>query len=54
MTCMWFAMCENEAEYTVRGPIGDGQFGLIPVCGRCVDKLGLEPEGKITSEEVAK
>jgi hypothetical protein len=57
VTCMWFALCDNEAEFAVRGPIGDGQFGLIPVCGRCVEKLGLAPAARVSEifpEEVAR
>jgi hypothetical protein len=39
LPCMWFALCENDAETTRRGPIGDGKFGDIPICHRCNDRV---------------
>ena len=39
--CSWFAGCENAATLASRGPIGDGAFGMIPVCERCATQLGL-------------
>jgi hypothetical protein len=41
MTCRWFALCTNEAVALVRtmfAPEG------VPVCQRCIDKLGLTVE----------
>ena len=37
--CMWFAACENPANGLREGPIGDGQYGPIPICKRCNDRL---------------
>ena len=37
--CMWFALCKNPANGLLRGPIGDGEFGDIPICQRCDDKI---------------
>ena len=37
--CMWFARCTNDANGLRRGPIGNGEFGEIPICKRCDDRL---------------
>lgn len=37
--CMWFAKCTNPANGLRNGPIGNGEFGDIPICKRCDDKL---------------
>lgn len=37
--CQWFALCENDATTTRRGPIGDGKFGPVPICDRCNDRI---------------
>lgn len=39
LVCMWFAWCDNLANGTRRGPTGGGQFGDIPICQRCDDKV---------------
>lgn len=36
--CMWFAKCKNPANGLRRGPVGNGEFGEIPICQRCDDK----------------
>lgn len=33
--CQWFALCANPATGTLRGPIGNGEFGDVPICDRC-------------------
>ena len=40
--CEWFALCPNEATTTVSHPI----LGDVPVCDRCVEKLGLQPTNR--------
>jgi hypothetical protein len=37
--CMWFALCDNDANGLRRGPVGGGKFGEIPICKRCDDKV---------------
>ena len=37
--CMWFAKCENDANGLRQGPIGNGEFGPIPICKRCDDRI---------------
>lgn len=44
MMCMWFALCENPATHVACGPIGDGAFGVIPICVRCAERVGIEGE----------
>jgi len=39
--CEWFALCDRPAVGTVWHPV----LGSVPVCGRCVERLGLELEG---------
>jgi hypothetical protein len=39
--CQWFALCDQPAAGTSRGPYGDGQFAHIPVCARCAERLDL-------------
>lgn len=41
MLCEWFLMCDRPAVGLSRGPIGDGAFGMAPVCQRCADRLDL-------------
>lgn len=41
LVCAWFALCTNGAEWTARGPVGNGEFGQIPVCERCAARVGL-------------
>jgi hypothetical protein len=40
--CEWYVMCTNEATGAARGPIGDGEWGYLPVCDRCSTLLGLD------------
>lgn len=40
--CQWFAGCTNEADMLARGPVGDGEWGEIPTCSRCVGRFDLE------------
>jgi hypothetical protein len=48
--CEWFLLCDREAAGMSRGPIGGGEFALMPVCQRCADRLELPlvplPEGE--------
>jgi len=44
LVCSWFALCENAATAAAQGPIGDGEFGMVPICDRCATKLGVETE----------
>ena len=37
--CMWFALCDNDANGLRTGPIRGGGFGDIPICKRCDDKI---------------
>lgn len=37
--CMWFAKCSNPANGLRRGPVGGGEFGDVPICQRCDDKV---------------
>jgi hypothetical protein len=39
--CAWFALCDRPAEWVSRGPVGGGEFGMMPICQRCADKLGI-------------
>lgn len=41
MMCMWFALCDRKADGTTRGPIGDGEFGEVPICSRCAERVGV-------------
>ena len=38
-TCMWFALCDNPANGLRKGPTGNGDFGEMPICQRCDDKI---------------
>lgn len=44
MMCQWFAMCDNEAVGVSRGPVGNGEFAMVPICQRCADRVGITPE----------
>ena len=44
MVCAWYALCDHPAEYLSRGPVGDGQFDLLPVCSRCARTTGIPAE----------
>ena len=37
--CRWWAMCENVGTTTRRGPIGNGEWGEVPICARCNAKV---------------
>lgn len=37
--CAWFARCKRQADTVRRGPVGDGEFGEIPICSRCDAKI---------------
>lgn len=39
--CSWWAWCDNVATLASRGPIGNGEFGMIPVCERCATRFEL-------------
>ena len=39
--CEWFLLCDREAAGLSRGPLGGGEFALMPVCQRCADRLEL-------------
>jgi hypothetical protein len=41
LVCAWFALCTNPAEWATRGPVGDGEFGMVPICQRCADRMGI-------------
>lgn len=42
--CSWFVRCSNVAQWATRGPIGGGGFGMVPICQRCADKVGIPAE----------
>jgi hypothetical protein len=50
--CMWFALCDREAEWMTRGPIGDGKWGLLPICDRCADRAEIDGSELYGHEEV--
>lgn len=50
--CKWFALCDNEATTTRRGPVGGGEFGEIPICERCDVKTEAIDKG--WSEELVR
>jgi hypothetical protein len=37
--CMWFALCDNPANGLRNGPVSNGEFGEVPICQRCDDKV---------------
>jgi hypothetical protein len=41
MVCAWFALCDRPADWVSRGPVGGGAFGMVPVCQRCADRVGI-------------
>ena len=38
--CEWFAMCDHEAIGVVSHPV----LGDVPICQRCADNMGLDPQ----------
>lgn len=38
VTCRWFALCDHPAV----GLADSGPGGMVPVCRRCADRLGVE------------
>lgn len=44
LVCAWFALCTNGANGAARGPIGNGEFGMIPICDRCAERMGVQTE----------
>lgn len=42
--CVWFLKCDRPAEWATRGPVGNGEFDMVPVCQRCADKVGIPAE----------
>lgn len=38
LMCAWFVMCDRPAEWAAQGVPGQG---MVPVCQRCADRVGL-------------
>jgi hypothetical protein len=52
LVCSWFALCDKPAEWVTRGPVGDGEFDMAPICQRCADKVGITELFAYTIEDV--
>lgn len=44
MICEWFALCTNETTLGASHPV----LGVVPICQRCADKLGIEPDYEVS------
>lgn len=38
LMCAWFVMCDRPAEWAAQGL---PEQGMVPICQRCADKVGL-------------
>jgi hypothetical protein len=41
LMCNAFALCDRPAAWATPGPVGGGDMGMVPVCQRCADRLGM-------------